>query len=114
MKGNALQTFKTINNPTPLSPGVSLAVSRRKYVKPQSMAMAKQKFQKLVLNPANLKLVDFLDEHQKLAEDTFGIAAYAIIEQFLTAKMPSHLKKNIMPISKIAQNNKLSHTLKGN
>ena len=59
------------------------------------MATAKHKFQKLVFNAANQKLVDFLDELQKLAKDAFGIAAHAIIEQFIYAKMPPHLKKSI-------------------
>ena len=59
------------------------------------MATAKHKFQKLVFNPANQKLVDFLDKLQKLAKDAFGIAAHAIIEQFIYAKMPPHLKKPI-------------------
>ena len=72
-----------------------LAVYRRKYVKPHSMATAKHKFQKLVFNPTNQKLVDFLDELPKLAKDAFGIAAHAIIEQFIYAKMPPHLKKSI-------------------
>ena len=57
------------------------------------MATAKHKFQKLVFNTANQKLVDFLDELQKLAKDAFGIAAHAFIEQFIYAKMPQHLKK---------------------
>ena len=59
------------------------------------MATAKHKFQKLVFNPANQKFVDFLDELQKLAKDAFGIAAHAIIEQLIYAKMPTHLKKSI-------------------
>ena len=59
------------------------------------MATAKHKFQKIVFNPANQKLVDFLDELQKLAKDAFGIAAHAIIEQFIYAKKPPHLKKSI-------------------
>ena len=59
------------------------------------MATAKQKIQKLVFNPANQNLVDFLDELQKLAKDAFGIAALAIIEHFIYAKMPPHLKKSI-------------------
>ena len=95
MRGDALQTFKNINGPTRENLGETLAVFRRKYVKPQSMATAKHKFQKLVFNPANQKLVDFLDELQKLAKDAFGIAAHAIIEQFIYAKMPPHLKKSI-------------------
>ena len=59
------------------------------------MATAKHKFQKLVFHPANQKLVDFLDKLQKLAKDAFGFAAHAIIEQFIYAKMPPHLKKSI-------------------
>ena len=59
------------------------------------MAAAKHKFQRLVFNPANQKLIDFLDELQKLAKHTFGVAAQAIIEQFIYAKMPPHLKKSI-------------------
>ena len=59
------------------------------------MATTKYKFQKLVFNPANQKLVDFLDELQKLAKDAFGIAAHAIIDQFIYAKMLPHLKKSI-------------------
>ena len=59
------------------------------------MATAKHKFLKLLFNPANQKLVDFLDELQKLAKDAFGIAAHALIEQFIYAKMPPHLKNSI-------------------
>ena len=95
MRGDALQTFKNINGPTRENLAEILAVFRRKYVKPQSMATAKHKFQKLDFNPANQKLVDYLDELQKLAKDAFGIAAHAIIEQFIYAKMPPHLKKSI-------------------
>ena len=95
MRRDALQTFKNINGPTRENLQEILAVFRRKYVKPQSMATAKHKFQKLVFNPANQKLVDFLDELQKLAKDAFGLAAHAIIEQVIYAKMPPHLKKSI-------------------
>ena len=95
MRGDALQTFKNNNGPTRENLGELQAVFRRKFVKPQSMATAKHKFQKLVFNPANQKLVDFLDELQKLAKDAFGIAAHAIVEQFIYAKMPPHLKKAI-------------------
>ena len=80
MRGYALQTFKNINSPARENLGEILAVFRRKYVKPQSMATANHKFQKLVFNPANQKLVDFLDELQKLANDAIGIAATAIID----------------------------------
>ena len=92
MRGDALQTFKNITSPNRENLGEFLTVFRRKYVKPQSMATAKHKFQRLVVNPVNQKLIDFLDELQKLAKNAFGIAA--IIEQFIYAKMPRHLKKS--------------------
>ena len=93
MREDTLQTFKKINGPTRENLEDILGVFRRKYVKPQSMATAKHKFQKLVFLPANQKLVEFLDELQKLAKDAFGIAAHVIIEQFIYAKLPPHLKK---------------------
>ena len=95
MRGDALQTFKNITSPNRENLAEILTVFRRKYVKPQSMATAKHKFQRLVFNPTNQKLMDFLDELQKLAKDAFGVAAQAIIEQFIYAKMPPHLKKSI-------------------
>ena len=95
MRGDALQTFKNISSPNRENLVEILTVFRRKYVKPQSMATAKHKFQQLVFNPANQKLIDFLDELQKLANDAFGVAAQAIIDQFIYAKMPPHLKKSI-------------------
>ena len=95
MRGDALQTFKNITSPNRENLAEILTVFRRKHVKPQSMATAKHKFQRLVLYPANQNLIDFLDELQKLAKDAFGVAAQAIIKQFIYAKMPPHLKKTI-------------------
>ena len=94
MGGDALHTFKNINGPNRENLRVFLAVFRRKYVKPQSMATAKNKFQKFVFNPANQKLVNFLDELQNLSKDAFGIDAHAIIEQLIYAKMQPHLEKS--------------------
>ena len=93
MRGDALQKFRK-NGPTVENVGEIPAVFRRKCVKPQSMATAKHKFHRLVFNPANKNLVDFLDELQKMAEEPFGIAAHAIIEQFIYAKKPPQLKKS--------------------
>ena len=95
MRGDALQTFNNIESPNRENLTEILTVFRRKYVKPQSMATAKHKFQQLVFNPVNQKVIDFLDELQKLAKDAFGVAAQAIIDQFIYAKMPPHLKKSI-------------------
>ena len=94
MLGDALQTFKNITSPKRENLRENLTVFRRKYVKPQSMATAKPKFERLVFNPTNQKLFDFLDELQKLAKDAFGVAAQVILEQFIYAKMPPHLKKS--------------------
>ena len=80
MRGDALQTFKNISSPIRKNLTEIPTVFRRKYVKPQSMATAKHKFQQLVFNPANQKLIDFLDELQKLAKDAFGVAAQAVID----------------------------------
>ena len=111
MRGDALQSFKNINDPTRMNLGESLAFFRRKYAKPQSMATTKHKFQKLVFNSANQKIVDFLDELQKLATDAFGIAAHAIIEQIMYAKMPPHLKKSVNQTHwKMARISRLLHT----
>ena len=95
MRGDALQTFKNISNRNRESLTEILTVFRRKYVKPQSMATAKPKYQKLVFNPANQKLIDFLEELQTLAKDAFGVAAQAVTEQLIYAKMPPHLNKSI-------------------
>ena len=59
------------------------------------MAATKHKFQRLVFNPANQKIIDFLDELQELAKDAFGVATQAIIEHFIYGKMPPHLWKSI-------------------
>ena len=95
MHDDALQTFKNITTPNRENLGEKLTVFRGKYVKPQSIATAKHKFQRLVFKPTNQNLIDFLDEIQKLAKDAFGVAAQAIIEQFIHAKMPPHLRKSI-------------------
>ena len=68
MRGDALQTFKNVSSPNRENLTEILGVFRRKYGKPQSMATAKHKFQQLVFNAANQKLVHFLGELQKLAK----------------------------------------------
>ena len=93
MRGDRLQTFKNITNPNRENLGEIPTVFCRKCVKPQSMATTKHKFQGLVFNLANQKLIDCLHELQKLAMDAFGVTAQDIIEQFIYAKMPPHLKK---------------------
>ena len=62
MRVDVLQMFKNINSPNRENLGEILTMVRRMYVKPQSMATAKHKFQRLVFNRSNQKLIDFLDE----------------------------------------------------
>ena len=95
MRGDALQAFKNISSQNRENLAEILTVFRRKYVKTQSMATAKLKFQHLVFNPAKLKLIELFEELQKVAKDAFGVAAQAIIEYVINAKMPPHLKKSI-------------------
>ena len=94
MRGDALQTIKNISSPNRENLAEILTVFSRKYVKPQSRATARHKFQQIVFNPANQELVDFLDELQKLAKEALGVATQAIIEQFINSKKPSHLTKS--------------------
>ena len=88
IRGNALRTFENNNGSIRENSGEILTVFRRKYVKPQSMATAKHKFQKIVFNPENQKLVDFLDELKKLDKVAFRAVAHAIIGQLIHAKRP--------------------------
>ena len=71
---DALQALKNVTSLNRDTLGEVLAVFRKKNVKLQSIATAKHKFQRLVFNPANQKLIDLLDELQKLAKDACGVA----------------------------------------
>ena len=79
MRGHTLQIFENITSPKRENLGENLTVFGRKNVKPQLKATAKLNNPRFVFIPANHKLIDFLDELQKLAKDAFGVAAQAII-----------------------------------
>ena len=70
-------------------------VFRRKYVKPESNAPAKHKFNRFIFQPEKQKLSDFLENLQESAEKAFGEAAPQMIENLIYAKMPPHFKKSI-------------------
>ena len=95
LRGLALKTFKNIQR----TPNKTLEhiskVFRRKYVKPESSASAKHRFNRLFFDPENQKLPDFLEELQESAEKAFGDNAHRMIENLLYAKMPPHLTKSI-------------------
>ena len=95
LRGLALKTFKNIQRTPTTTLEDILKVFRRKYVKPESSASAKHRFNRLFFDPENQKLSDFLEELEESAEKAFGTNAHQMIENLLYAKMPPHLKKSI-------------------
>ena len=88
LRGLALKTFKNIQRTPSTTLEDILKVFRRKYVKPESSASAKHKFNRFFFDPENQKLPVFLEES---AEKTFGDNAPQMIKNLLYAKMPPHL-----------------------
>ena len=95
LRGLALETFNNIQRTPTTTLEDILKVFHRKYVKPESSASAKHRFNRLAFDPENQKLPDFLEELQESAEKAFGENAYQMIENLLYAKMSPHLKKSI-------------------
>ena len=95
MRGDALQTFKNLNEEAKQNVSEVIAAFRRKYVKPQSRATARMKWQKLVFDPRQQKFNDFLDEMHKLAKEAYGEDAQRTIEQSIYAKLPTNLRKTV-------------------
>ena len=95
MRGDALQTFTNISSPQKAKLDDIITIYRRRFVGPKSKASARNKWQTLMFEPSKQKLHDFLDELQKLARDAFGSEAPKILDQFIYAKMPPHLKRTI-------------------
>ena len=95
LRGLALKNFKNIQRTPTTTLEDILKVFRRKYVKAESSASAKHRFNRLFFDPENQKLPDFLEELQESAEKAFGDNAHQMIETLLYAKVPPHLKKSI-------------------
>ena len=95
LRKEALQTFKNIQSTSRTTLEEILVIFRRKYVKPQSVATAKHKWHKLMFNPSEQSLPDFLEELHQTAERAFGEQAQSMIDSLLYAKMPPSLKKSI-------------------
>ena len=91
---NAQQTFRKINTTNRRTLEDVLAVFRRKYVKPESQAIAKHKWNKLVFDPNTTKLPYFLEELNQGAEKAFGENAQAMIGSLSYAKLPPKLKRS--------------------
>ena len=72
LRKGALQTFRNINSINRQTLEDVLVIFRRKYVKPESQATAKHKWQRLIFNPNTMKLPDFLEELNQGAKKAFG------------------------------------------
>ena len=92
LRGEALQTFRNMTDATREHLNDILAGFRRRYVRQQSVATARCKWENLSFNPSQQTFPDFL-EYQKLAQEAYGEDAPRFIETSFYAKMPPHLKK---------------------
>ena len=70
-----------------------IAGFRRRYVKTQSVATARCKWENLTFDSANQTFQDFLETYQKLAQESYAEDAPRFIETSYYAKMPTHLKR---------------------
>ena len=95
LRGLALKTFKNIQRTPTTTVKDKLKFFRRKYVKPESSASAKHRFNRLFFDSENQKLPDFLAELQESAEKAFGDNAHQMLENLLYAMMPPHLERSI-------------------
>ena len=70
-----------------------IATFRCTYVRPQSVAAARCKWEQLHFDSSRQTLQDFLEQYQKLAQEAYGHDAPKFIETSFYAKMPLHLKR---------------------
>ena len=93
LQGDALQTFRNMTETTKTNLSDIIAAFRRRYVKTQSVATARCKWENLTFDPANQTFQDFLENYQKLAQEAYAEDAPRFIETSFYAKMPTHLKR---------------------
>ena len=93
LRGDALQTFRNMTETTKTNLSDIIAAFRRRYVKTQSVATARCKWENLTFDPANQTFQDFLENYQKLAQEAYAEDAPRFIETSFYAKMPTHLKR---------------------
>ena len=70
-----------------------IATFRRRYVRPQSIATARCKWEQLHFDPSQQTFQDILEQYQKLAQEAYGDDAPKFIETSFYAKMPTHFKR---------------------
>ena len=95
LRGSALKTFRNIQRSPNTTLEDILNVFRRKYLKPESSASAKHRFNRLSFDPEIQKLPVFLEKLRESAEKVFVDNAHQMIEKLRYAKMPPHFKKSI-------------------
>ena len=95
LRKGALQNFRNINSINRQTLEDVLVIFRRKYVKPESQAMAKHKWHRLTFDPNTMKLPDFLEDLNQGAEKAFGENEKSMIDSLLYAKLPPKLKRSV-------------------
>ena len=95
LRKEALQTFRYISASNKKTLDDVIIVFRRKNVKPESKATAKNKWHKLTFDPNTKSLFDSLEELNECAEKAFGDNAQHMIDTLLYAKLPPHLKRSL-------------------
>ena len=91
--GDALQTYRNMTDRNRASLGDIVSTFRRRYVRPQSVATPRCKWEQLHFDPSRQKFQDFLEQYQKLAQEDYGDDAPKFIELSFYAKIPTHLKR---------------------
>ena len=93
LRGDALQTYRNMTDANRASLDDIITTFRRRYVRPQSIATARCKWEQLYFDPTRQTFLDFLEQYQKLAQEAYGDDAPKFIETSFYAKMPAHLKR---------------------
>ena len=93
LRDEALQTYRNMTDTNRASLEDIIATFRRRYVRLQSIATARCKWEQLYFDPSRQTFQDFLEQCQKLAQEAYGEDAPRFMETSFYAKMPTHLKR---------------------
>ena len=93
LRDEALQAYRNTTDTNRASLEDIIATFRRRYVRPQSIATARCKWEQLYFDPSRQTFQDFLEQYQKLAQEAYGEDAPRFIKTSFYAKMPTHLKR---------------------
>ena len=93
LRDEALPTFRIMTEVTREHLNDIIAGFRRRYVRQQSVATARCKWEYLSFNPSQQTFPDFLEQYQKLAQEDHREEAPRFIETSFYVKMPPHLKR---------------------